>query len=222
MVQNDAHLTGIIFLEGPGFVDVADLACFIFGVHQPLNRGGVAVQAHHGPVEPGFLPGAAFAGDRVGHISDGETGIIKLVVTADEVRERSFAVGAEGGVAVGPGGFERHGTEPIAVGDIDHIAGQRFRRIKPLLFVGLADAHQGIGPAFVGVTDLLLAEEVVVINKFCGETTALLGSLLRWIQWIDLFNQETVCCVGVEHGVEMERYRTTPCRCVLLPGNSLV
>ena len=83
-------------------------------------------------------------------VAECKTQIREIHVVVDEIGHRSLSIGAECGVAVGLGWLEGHGPELIGVGRIDHIACELLCSLKALVFLGLASAHQGEGPRFMG------------------------------------------------------------------------
>ena len=160
MVHHDPEVAVIVLAPGPGFVDLADLAVFILRIHPAHGGGGVAIQANHCILCPGFFPGAALPGVRVGLVADGKARIIEPPITTDEVGHSSTASRAEGAVAEGPGGFKGDRADLVVVGAIDHISGKGFGGIKAFVFVGLADRDQGIGPGLLRSINLSSADPI--------------------------------------------------------------
>ena len=132
-MHHDPEVAVIVLAPGPGLVDLADVAVFILRVHPAHGGGGVTIKADHSVLRPGIGPGAAFARVRIGLVPDGEAEIIKLGVTTNEVRDGSAASGAEGGVAIGPGGFKGDRADLVVVGAINDISGEGFGGILLLL-----------------------------------------------------------------------------------------
>ena len=49
---------------------------------------------------------------------------------------------------------------------VNDIAGELLGGFEALVFVGLVDAHQGIGPGFMGSANLFCADLLIVDDQF--------------------------------------------------------
>jgi len=158
MVQNNPHRSVTVFLVTPGFVDVAEIAGFIFGVKESLNRGGVAIQSHYRAIKPGVVPGASLTCYGIRLVADCEAWVAVIVVATNEIGDGSIAGCAECGVSVSPGWLEGHGPILIGICGVNHIPCKIFSGIGALFFVGLANADEGICPGLCSGSDVFFAD----------------------------------------------------------------
>ena len=204
-MQNNPHRSVTVFLVTPGFVDVAEIAGFIFGVKQSLNSGGVAVQSHYRAIKPGVVPGASLACNGIRLVADCEARVTEIIVATNEIGDGSIAGCSEGGVPESPGWLESHSPVLIGISGVNHIPRKIFSGIEALFFVGPANADEGISPGVGSGADVFFADLVIVYNDFILEAALLVGSIFCISRGINLINNQDGTRVCVEHGKGLPR-----------------